>query len=234
MRLGFLVDARGKVPVKVVARTFASGKTEKLVYQCLSELGLPSGKNDVIEPQDFTFDKFYALYHKICPRNDIEELFRSMYAGIVTLIIGNYRLPNRRTQGKADYINLEQFINFLNEKQRDPRLNEILYPLYDEKRASEIIHTYEQDENAKQQNRLTKDGLIRYLMSDENAPVFLDRLDIYMDMDQPLCAYYINSSHNTYLTGRQFGGKSSVEMYRQVLLAGCRCVELDCWDGKMF
>lgn len=69
-------------------------------------------------------------------------------------------------------------------------------------------------------------------MSDENAPVFLDRLDIYMEMDQPLSHYYINSSHNTYLSGRQFGGKSSVEMYRQTLLAGCRCVELDCWDGK--
>ncbi|XP_026330630.1 1-phosphatidylinositol 4,5-bisphosphate phosphodiesterase isoform X2 [Hyposmocoma kahamanoa] len=214
MRLCFLTDPRGKVPVKVVARTFASGKTEKLVYQCLADLGLPSGKNDVMEKEAFTFDKFYALYHKICPRNDIEELFRSI------------------TQGKSDRITLEQFVNFLNEKQRDPRLNEILYPLYDDKRAAEIITDYEQNEEARNTKCLTKDGLIRYLMSDENAPVFLDRLDNYMEMDQPLAHYYINSSHNTYLSGRQFGGKSSVEMYRQVLLAGCRCVELDCWDGK--
>ncbi|CAK9806522.1 1-phosphatidylinositol 4,5-bisphosphate phosphodiesterase [Anthophora plagiata] len=214
MRLRMLVDPNGKVPVKVVARTFASGKTEKLVYQCLADLGLPSGKNDVIEPDDFTFDAFYALYHKICPRNDIEELFQSI------------------TQGKADTINLEQLVTFLNEKQRDPTLNEILYPLYDNKRALEIISDYEQNETARNQKTMTKDGFIRYLMSDENAPVFLDRLDVYMDMDQPLAHYYINSSHNTYLSGRQFGGKSSVEMYRQVLLAGCRCVELDCWDGK--
>lgn len=54
-----------------------------------------------------------------------------------------------RTQGKADTINIDQFINFLNEKQRDPRLNEILYPLYDEKRAQEIIETYEQDEESR-------------------------------------------------------------------------------------
>jgi hypothetical protein len=40
-------------------------------------------------------------------------------------------------------------VNFLNEKQRDPRLNEILYPLYDEKRAAEIITTYEQNEEAR-------------------------------------------------------------------------------------
>lgn len=105
MRLGMLVDPKGKVPVKVIARTFASGKTEKMVYQCLADLNLPSGKvqwtqhlkknnyiiyaiylimillifqNDTIEPSDFTFDKFYELYHKICPRNDIEELFQSM------------------------------------------------------------------------------------------------------------------------------------------------------------
>ncbi|XP_057678991.1 1-phosphatidylinositol 4,5-bisphosphate phosphodiesterase beta-4-like isoform X2 [Corythoichthys intestinalis] len=79
---------------------------------------------------------------------------------------------------------------------------------------------------------MSSDGFCRYLMSDENAPVFLDRLELYQDMDQPLAHYFISSSHNSYLTGRQFGGKSSVEMYRQALLSGCRCVELDCWDGK--
>ncbi|XP_003393651.1 1-phosphatidylinositol 4,5-bisphosphate phosphodiesterase-like [Bombus affinis] len=214
MRLSFQVDPKGKVPVKVISKTFASGKTEKLVYQGLADMGLPSGKSDKIEPKDFTFEKFKNLYFKICPRNDIEELFQSI------------------TKGKSDTISLGQLVQFMNEKQRDPRLNEILYPLYDEKRCTEIINDYEQDEKARNDKSLTKEGFIRYLMSDENAPVFLDKLEEWMDMDQPLAHYYINSSHNTYLSGRQIGGKSTVEMYRQVLLAGCRCVELDCWDGK--
>ncbi|XP_031839544.1 1-phosphatidylinositol 4,5-bisphosphate phosphodiesterase [Nomia melanderi] len=214
MRLSFQVDPKGKVPVKVISKTFASGKTEKLVYQGLADLGLPSGKSDKMEAKDFTFEKFKTLYFKICPRNDIEELFQSI------------------TKGKSDTINLGQLVQFMNEKQRDPRLNEILYPLYDEKRCTEIINDYEEDEKVRNSKSFTKEGFIRYLMSDENAPVFLDKLEEWMDMDQPLSHYYINSSHNTYLSGRQIGGKSTVEMYRQVLLAGCRCVELDCWDGK--
>ena len=40
-------------------------------------------------------------------------------------------------------MNVDQFVEFLNKEQRDPRLNEILYPYANRSRALDLIEQYE-------------------------------------------------------------------------------------------
>ena len=63
MRILASVTVDGKVGVKTIAKTFASGKTEKLVYQTLADCGLPNGKGDSMEKHEFTFDVSLRLNH---------------------------------------------------------------------------------------------------------------------------------------------------------------------------
>lgn len=51
------------------------------------------------------------------------------------------------------------------------------------------------------------------------------------DLSWPLASYFISSSHNTYLSGNQLSSDSTTEAYTNVLVRGCRCVEVDVWDG---
>ena len=64
-----------------------------------------------------------------------------------------------RTGGKGGEIDVKSLIEFLNEKQRDPRLNEILYPHYNESRVMEIIRTYEKDTSLVEKGLISKEVL---------------------------------------------------------------------------
>ena len=48
----------------------------------------------------------------------------------------------------------EQFQNFFNEKQRDPRLNELLYPYYTLDKSCEMIMKFETDESFRKKSMM--------------------------------------------------------------------------------
>ncbi|XP_034173659.1 phospholipase C at 21C isoform X1 [Osmia lignaria lignaria] len=215
-KLTLTADKSGKFPVKNVIKMFAQNKEDrKRVEKALDISGFPSGKNDMISLPKFQFEDFFNFYKSLTQRSDVEKVFETL--------VGN---------NKRRLMSVTQFVEFLNKTQRDPRLNEILYPYANEARAKDIISQYEPNKCNASRGQLSFDGFLRYLMSEDNPIVALSKLELSDDMEQPLAHYFINSSHNTYLTGHQLTGKSSVEIYRQCLLAGCRCVELDFWNGK--
>uniref|UniRef100_A0A7N6A2R1 Phosphoinositide phospholipase C n=1 Tax=Anabas testudineus TaxID=64144 RepID=A0A7N6A2R1_ANATE len=123
----------------------------------------------------------------------------------------------------AGFMSPENLVEFLMTEQRE------LATLAD---AHRIIDKYEPDENVKEKKLLSKDGFVMYLHQPEALVLNPEHKDVYQDMSQPLSHYFISSSHNTYLMEDQLKGPSSTEAYVRALMKGCRCVELDCWDGS--
>ncbi|XP_062859440.1 1-phosphatidylinositol 4,5-bisphosphate phosphodiesterase epsilon-1 [Trichomycterus rosablanca] len=117
-----------------------------------------------------------------------------------------------------------------------PQLNDFLvncqreHLTYDE--ILSIIQKFEPSSSMRQMGWMSFEGFARFLMDKDNFASKNEESQVNMDeLQYPLSYYYMESSHNTYLTGHQLKGESSVELYSQVLLQGCRSVELDCWDG---
>ncbi|XP_017160596.1 1-phosphatidylinositol 4,5-bisphosphate phosphodiesterase zeta-1 isoform X2 [Poecilia reticulata] len=97
--------------------------------------------------------------------------------------------------------------------------------------AEDLIDRYEIDEAAIENRCMTFEGFLRYMESKDCCVFNRTHKMVYQDMDQPFTSYFISSSHNTYLTGDQLVGKSRLDAYVSALRKGCRCLEIDCWDG---
>ncbi|XP_020137503.1 1-phosphatidylinositol 4,5-bisphosphate phosphodiesterase beta-1 isoform X1 [Microcebus murinus] len=211
-KLKLQVTPEGRIPLKNIYRLFSADR--KRVETALEACSLPSSRNDSIPQEDFTPDVYRVFLNNLCPRPEIDNIFSEFGAK------------------SKPYLTVDQMMDFINLKQRDPRLNEILYPPLKQEQVQVLIEKYEPNDSLAKKGQISVDGFMRYLSGEENGVVSPEKLDLNEDMSQPLSHYFINSSHNTYLTAGQLAGNSSVEMYRQVLLSGCRCVELDCWKGR--
>ncbi|XP_024429950.2 1-phosphatidylinositol 4,5-bisphosphate phosphodiesterase beta-3 [Desmodus rotundus] len=211
-KLKLQVNQDGRIPVKNILKMFSADK--KRVETALESCGLNFNRSESIRPDEFSLEIFERFLNKLCLRPDIDKILLEIGA-----------------KGKP-YLTLEQLMEFINQKQRDPRLNEVLYPPLGTSQTRLLIEKYEPNQQFLERDQMSMEGFSRYLGGEENGILPLETLDLSSDMTQPLSAYFINSSHNTYLTAGQLAGTSSVEMYRQALLWGCRCVELDVWKGR--
>uniref|UniRef100_G1M444 Phosphoinositide phospholipase C n=1 Tax=Ailuropoda melanoleuca TaxID=9646 RepID=G1M444_AILME len=95
----------------------------------------------------------------------------------------------------------------------------------------DIIEQFEPCPENKSKGVLGIDGFTNYTRSPAGDIFNPEHRGVHQDMTRPLSHYFITSSHNTYLVGDQLMSQSRVDMYAWVLQAGCRCVEVDCWDG---
>ncbi|NXP91356.1 PLCD4 phosphodiesterase, partial [Passerina amoena] len=120
-------------------------------------------------------------------------------------------------------LTLLELADFLREEQLEDEGTEEL--------AMELIDKYEPSETARARHVLSADGFLMYLCSLEGSIFNPQHRGLWQDMSQPLCHYFISSSHNTYLIEDQLRGHSSIEGYIRALKRGCRCLEVDCWDG---
>uniref|UniRef100_G3U6T0 Phosphoinositide phospholipase C n=1 Tax=Loxodonta africana TaxID=9785 RepID=G3U6T0_LOXAF len=97
--------------------------------------------------------------------------------------------------------------------------------------CQDIIEQFEPCPENKSKGVLGIDGFTNYTRSPAGDIFNHTHHSVHQDMSHPLSHYFITSSHNTYLVGDQLMSQSRVDMYAWVLQAGCRCVEVDCWDG---
>ncbi|XP_051488746.1 1-phosphatidylinositol 4,5-bisphosphate phosphodiesterase gamma-1 isoform X2 [Apus apus] len=161
---------------------------------------------------DITYGQFAQLYRSLMfsaqKMMDVPFLERGAerpeHFRVTLLELQKFLLEYQRELWAADILQVQEFMfNFL----RDP-LREIDEPYF------------------------SLDEFLTFLFSKENS-IWNSQLDMVCleNMNNPLSHYWISSSHNTYLTGDQFSSESSLEAYARCLRMGCRCIELDCWDG---
>ncbi|KAG4091984.1 PLC-like phosphodiesterase [Neocallimastix lanati (nom. inval.)] len=112
-----------------------------------------------------------------------------------------------------EYMNFDTFRDFIINEQKEYFTNEQIQYLYCKYRSTE--------------NGLNYRDFVNYLTSNENM---INSFDV-LDDSYPLNDYFMASSHNTYLVSNQLSGGASVEAYVRCMQKGCRCIEVDCWDG---
>ncbi|XP_061100878.1 1-phosphatidylinositol 4,5-bisphosphate phosphodiesterase gamma-2 isoform X2 [Conger conger] len=173
-------------------------------------------RKDVLDFEQF--HKFYNILMFENQKSILEEFKKESCA----FIMGNTDRP------EASVVSLFDFQRFLLHQQKEAWANDL-------NQVRELMTTFIDDTMRKTNDpEFTVGEFLHFLFSKENS-LWDEKFSevCTLDMNNPLSHYWINSSHNTYLTGDQLRSESSTEAYVRCLRLGCRCIELDCWDSPL-
>ncbi|XP_038821762.1 inactive phospholipase C-like protein 2 [Salvelinus namaycush] len=151
-----------------------------------------------------TKEEFIEVFHELCTRPEIYFLLVQF-------------------SSNKEFLDTKDLMKFLEAEQGVAQVTEDT--------SLELIQSHEPSEEGRRQGCLSLDGFTSYLTSLECHLFDPEHSQVCQDMSQPLSHYYINSSHNTYLIEDQFRGPADITGYIRALKMGCRCVEVDVWDG---
>ncbi|XP_044026993.1 inactive phospholipase C-like protein 2 isoform X2 [Siniperca chuatsi] len=151
-----------------------------------------------------TKQEFIEVFHDFCTRPEIYFLLVQF-------------------SSNKEFLDTKDLMRFLEAEQGMAQVSE--------ETSLKLIQSHEPSGEGQQQGYLSLDGFTSYLTSAECHLFDREHDTVCQDMTQPLSHYYINSSHNTYLIEDQFRGPSDISGYIRALKMGCRCVEVDIWDG---
>ncbi|KAK3940722.1 hypothetical protein QBC46DRAFT_363871 [Diplogelasinospora grovesii] len=163
------------------------------------------------------FAEFLEFVRLMKARRDIRAIYRQNAADV----------ENGMTK--------DEFLHFLRNVQRENVDEDLAYwenafTRFARKRKPRDAERSAVGGSSEESLALSENALASFLTSTSNVAIPMEPQDYVLD--RPMNEYYISSSHNTYLLGRQVAGVSSVEGYISALMRGCRCVEVDCWDGQ--
>uniref|UniRef100_A0A671KJ42 Phosphoinositide phospholipase C n=1 Tax=Sinocyclocheilus anshuiensis TaxID=1608454 RepID=A0A671KJ42_9TELE len=151
------------------------------------------------------FEEFCSFYKMMSTRRDLYLLM---------LTYSNHK----------DHLDTDDLKRFLETEQKMTNVSK--------EHCLEIVAKFEPCPENQTLGVLGIDGFTNYMRSPAGDIFNPEHYEVNQDMTHPLSNYFIASSHNTYLMGDQLMSQSRVDMYAWVLQAGCRCVEVDCWDGQ--
>ena len=168
--------------------------------------------SDTTNAGSLDYDQFKSFLRQLRERKDLYKLFDNLKDRTYNVI-----LP-------------ERFMVFLVDTQGFDLSKDSVRNTWAEK-VRQLMNNSQTVQNGTVQQSGIDFGSFCLFMASDDCHIYTTAQQEAPKFDRPLNEYFISSSHNTYLTGWQVAGNSSSEAYMTAIRHGCRCVEIDCWDG---